>query len=80
MKIILLKGGSKYTDFIINTQFGLIRRLLNLKHDGLIYRLDPDNSEISPGKQGCMLQRRFGSEKLTGIQEKFQIVFRASEA
>ena len=27
--------GSKYGDFIINTQFWLIRQLLNLKHDGL---------------------------------------------
>lgn len=27
--------GSKYVDFIINTQFWLIRQLLNLKHDGL---------------------------------------------
>lgn len=26
--------GSKYVDFIINTQFWLIRQLLNLKHDG----------------------------------------------
>lgn len=34
MKIIPLKKGSKYVDFIINTQFWLIRQLLNSKHDG----------------------------------------------
>lgn len=27
--------GSKYVDFIINTQFWLIRQLLNLKRDGI---------------------------------------------
>lgn len=42
--------GSKYVDFIINTQFWLIRQLLNLRQDGSNLLTIQDNSEILPSE------------------------------
>lgn len=42
--------GSKYVDFIINTQFWLIRQLLNLRQDGSNLSTIQDNSEILPSE------------------------------
>lgn len=53
--------GSKYVDFIINTQFWLIRQLLNLKHDGLDLLIQ-DNSEILSGKYYGSCKRRSDHE------------------
>lgn len=76
MKIIPLKKGSKYVDFIINTQFWLIRQLLNVKQDGSNLLTIQDNSEILPSKYLGSYKRRFDSKPRARIQLRCQFSLR----